>query len=141
MAVGPRTRMDKVVWIRERTETAALKDLARARAESDRADHRVTEATQAARSDQRAAGPAELWQVDDAAHVRALVALRVARAEAERAQEQEASARDSYTAARQRVRTVRRVQERRRAEIAGEDRKRERRDLDEIATLRFNLPR
>ena len=137
----PRTRIDKVVWLRERAARAALKALARARAEADRAGEQASEAARAASADDRAAGPVELWQLDDAAHGRALQALRAATAQVDQAKAREASALGGYATAHGRVEAVRRVQERRRSEVAGELRRRERRDVDEIATLRFNVPR
>ena len=136
-----RTRVDKVVWVREIAEDGALASLARARAEVDRAHDRVVRAAEAARVDTRAPGPVELWLLDDDGHRRAVQSLRLAEGEARNATRREAEARDGYTAARQETHAVRRVQERRRADMLGEQRRRERRDLDEIATLRFNGPK
>jgi flagellar export protein FliJ len=137
----PRTRLDKVVQIRERAEDDALAGLARARAVVHGARDRLAHAVQATRHDARAAGPVELWQLDELAHRRALQAVRSAEGEVRQAAQGEASARDGYAAARQGKEIVSRVQERRRAELVLELERRDRRDADEIAMLRFNASR
>jgi flagellar export protein FliJ len=139
--VVPRTRVDKVVWLRERAEDGALASLARARAELDRAREQVARAAEAAQVDTRVAGRVELWLLDDDGHRRALQALSSAQGAAHQALSLETAARDGYSAARQGTEAVRRVQGRRRAEIVAEVSRRERLGLDEIATLRFNAAR
>jgi len=134
----PRTRLDKVVQVRERAEDDALAGLARAQAAVGRARDRLALAVEATRQDDRCAGPVELWHLDEQAHRRALQAMRSAEKDVQRAAQGETSARGGYVAARQDKEIVVRVQERRRAEIVVEIEKRERRDADEIATLRFN---
>lgn len=136
-----KTRLDKVVWLRERAEDEALATLGRARADVGRTRDRVSRAVEATRSDLRRAGRVDLWQLDDAEHHRAVKALRAAEAEAARAVRQETAARDGWVAARQDREAVRRIQERRRAEHRDAERRRESRDADEIATLRFNAER
>jgi flagellar export protein FliJ len=137
----PRTRLDKVVQIRERAADDALAGLARARTAADSARDRLAHAVRATRHDARAAGPVELWQLDELAHRRALQAVRSAEGEVRQAAQGEVSARDGYAAAHQKKEIVSRVQERRRAELVLELEKRERRDADEIAMLRFNASR
>ena len=132
------TRLDKVVEIRKRAEDHALVGLARARVAVETARERLTEAAQATRRDTRRSGPVELWQLDELAHRRALQALRVAEGQMQQAARSEESARDGYVSARQDKQVVQRVRERRRAELALEAQRRERRDADEIATLKFN---
>jgi hypothetical protein len=139
--MGLKTRVDKLVWLRERTEDGALASLARARVDLDRAHEQVTLAAEATRRDTRSAGPVELWLIDDAGHRRALQRLRAAEASAEQAVKVEAAALDGYTSARQDAHSVRRVQERRRADLLLGLGRRERREFDEIATLRFNAGR
>ena len=137
----PRTRLDKVVQIRKRTEDDALTGLVRARAMVEGARDRLAQAVEATRRDARVAGPVELWHLDEMAHRRALQAVRSAESEVKEAARGEASARDGYVAARQDKEIVCRVQERRRSELTLQLEKRERRDADEIATLRFNTAR
>jgi len=139
--VAPRTRLDKVVQVRERAEDAALVGLARAREQVERAQCRLSSAVEASQRDARAVGPVELWQLEELQHRRALQAVRTAQHEVQRAAQQEAQALDGYSSARRGTEIVRRVQERRRAEILGEMEKRERKEIDEIATLRFNVAR
>ena len=135
------TRLDKVVQIRKRVEDDALAGLVRARATVEIARDRLAQAVEATRRDARAAGPVELWHLDEMAHRRALQAVRSAESEVKEAARGEASARDGYVAARQDKEIVCRVQERRRSELTLQLEKRERRDADEIATLRFNTAR
>ncbi len=130
--------MDKVVWLRERAEDGALETLARARAEVDRAREQVDRALEDAERDRRRAGPVELWVIDDDGHRRAVQTLHAAQRQARHAEQAELVARDGYTAARQETLAVRRVQEKRRAEQLDEVRRRDRRALDELATIRFN---
>ena len=134
----PPTRVDKVVELRERVEDDALCGLARARATVEKAQDRLSRAVAVTLRDTRASGPVELWHVDELARRRALQAVRAAEGEVQAAAQGEATARQGYTAARQGAQVVRRVQERRRAEIKVELEKTERRDVDELATLRFN---
>jgi flagellar FliJ protein len=130
--------VDKVVWLRERAEDGALASLARARAEVDRARDEVAKAIEGTRRDTRAPGRIELWVIDDDGHRRAIQTLHAAQGQVHRAAEAESQARDGYTTARQGTLAVRRVQERRRADQLIELNRRDRRELDEIATLRFN---
>jgi flagellar export protein FliJ len=139
--VAPRTRLDKVVQVRERAEDAALMGLAQARAQVGRAQDRLSLAVEVSRRDGRAGGPVELWHLEELQHRRALQAVRTAQYEVRQAAQVEAKALDGYTSARRGTEIVRRVQERRRAEILGELEKRERKEIDEIATLRFNAAR
>jgi flagellar export protein FliJ len=134
----PRTRLDKVVEIRQRTEDGALAGLARAQAAVGRARERLARAVDASRKDGRCMAPVELWQVEEQGHRRALQIVRSAENDLRKAAQGEASARDGYLAARQDKEIVFRVRERRRAEIVLELERRERRTADEIATLRFN---
>ena len=139
--MAPRTRLDKVVQLRERAEEGALSNLARARAAVQRAQESLTLAVEVSRRDARALGPADLWHLDELQHRRAVQQVRIAEDEVKKAAEHEVHARDGYTAARRGTEIVRRVQEKRRAEILSDLDRRERRDADELATLRFNAGR
>ena len=136
-----KTRLDKVVWLRERAEEDALATLGRAKADVGRTHDRMARAAEATRAESRTAGCVDLWLFDDAEHHRAVKALRSAEADAAQALRREAAARGGWVAAHQDSEVVRRIQERRRAENCDEQRRRERRDADEIATLRFNAVR
>lgn len=137
----PTTRLDKVVQLRERAEDHALAGLARARAAVDTARGRLADAMQAAQRDGRRTGPVELWQVDELARRRALQTVRSAENELRKAAEGETTARDGYVAARQDKEIVSRVRERRRTDLLLEIERRERRDADQAATLKFNRGR
>jgi flagellar FliJ protein len=137
--VEPKTRLDKLVQVRERGEDAALENLARAQTSLGRATERLAGKRQEAQSDGRGRGAAELWIVEEAAHVRALQDVRTAEREVSTALKKEQAARVGYTAAHRDAEVARRVQEKKRAEIRDEREKREQKSFDEIATLRFNV--
>ena len=136
--VEPKTRLDKLVQVRERGEDAALENLACAQTSLGRAMERLAGVRQEARSDGRGRGAAELWVVEEAAHVRALCDVRTAEREVAAALKKEQQARVGYTAAHRDAEVARRVQEKKRAEIRDEREKREQKAFDELATLRFN---
>ncbi len=136
--MASRTKVDRLAWLRERSEDAALGLLARARSELDQARERRARAVEGARHDGRVPGRAELWELEEAAHRRALQAVRAAERDAQRAQRDEVAAVGRYAAAHRAAESVRRLQARRREELALELRRRERRSLDELATTRFN---
>jgi len=135
----PRTRLDRVVELRERAEDDALSRFASARSIAHDARERFARAVEATREDSRCAGPVELWQLDELTHRRALQVARAAENEALKATQGEAAARDGYVAAHQDKEVVQRAQARKRAEILSEVDRRERRAADEMATLRFNF--
>ena len=136
--VEPKTRLDKLVQVRERGEDTALENLARAQSSLGRATERLAGLRQEARTDGRSRGSAQLWVLEEAAHVRALHDVRTAEREVATALKKEQQARLGYTAAHRDAEVARRVQEKKRAEIRDEREKREQRSLDELATLRFN---
>jgi flagellar export protein FliJ len=137
--VEPKTRLDKLVQVRERGEDAALENLARAQSSLGRATERLAGVRQEARSDGRGRGAAELWVVEEAAHVRALQDVRTAEREVTAALGKEQVARAGYTAAHRDAEVARRIQEKKRAEIRDEREKREVKALDELGMLRFNV--
>jgi flagellar protein FliJ len=136
--VEPKTRLDKLVQVRERGEDAALESLARAQSSLGRATERLAGLRQEARTDGRGRGSAQLWVLEEAAHVRALHDVRTAEREVAAALKKEQQARLGYTSAHRDAEVARRVQEKKRAEIRDEREKREQQSLDELATVRFN---
>ncbi len=134
----PRTRLDRLVQLREREEDDAAVDLARAQHTLHQAHERLEQAVEAARADGRAPGRAALWELEENAHRRALQLVRAAEGEVTTAAVKREDASSSYREARQDAETVRRVADRKRAEILLEMGRRERRTLDEVATQRFN---
>lgn len=136
--VEPKTRLDKLVQVRERGEDAALENLARAQSLLGRATERLAGKRQEARSDGRGRGTADLWMLEEAAHVRALQDVRTAEKEVTTALKKEALARVGYSAAHKDAEVARRVQEKKRTEIKDEREKREQKSFDELATMRFN---
>lgn len=139
--MAPKTRLDRIVQLRERSEDHALENLAVARSSLARTAERLAGLRQDARSDGRARGACELWVVEECAHVRTLQALRAAERELALAVKREQAARQGFTSAHRSLRVVQLAQEKKRTEILGERERREERALDEAATLRFNANR
>ncbi len=138
MATAPKTRLDRIVEVRGRTEDAALEALARARTGVGAASERLASLREAARADERVAGLVDMWALEESAHVRTLQAVRAAERDLAQALRKEQAARAGYGAAHRNAEAVRRAQEKKRAEIVGERDKREQKALDDVATLRFN---
>lgn len=136
--VEPKTRLDRLVQVRERGEDTALENLARAQSSLGKATERLAGLRQEARFDGRGRGNAQLWMVEEAAHVRALQDVRTAEKAVAAAQRTEQQARHGYAVAHRDAEVARRVQEKKRAEIRDEREKKEQKSLDELATLRFN---
>jgi len=133
-----RTRLDRLVKLRERGEEEALASLGKAQVELRAARERLEAAERAARADGRARGSAAHFELEEAARRRLLQAVRSAAEAVAAAEKQEAAAADAYRAARQEAEAMRRAAERKRGELLAEADRRERRSTDEIATLRFN---
>jgi len=136
--VEPKTRLDRLVQVRERGEDAALRALATAQTSLGRASERLATRKDEARSDGRGRSGAADWMAEEAAHLRALQDVRNAERELARALTEERSARAGYLDAHQQAEAVRRAQEKKRTEIKTDRSTREQRALDELATLRFN---
>src|SRR6266567_375459 len=123
---APKTRLDKLVKLRDQSEDTALTHLARAQVNLGRARENLEGALARARSDQRSAGQAALWMLVESAHLRELQGVRAANQAVSTASEGEARARAGYTDARQQAEVMRRIADRKRAELVKEEDKRER---------------
>lgn len=137
----PKTRLDRLVTFRERSEDSALQNLARAQSSRDVAARTLAGLRVQARADEREPGAAELWVLEEVAHLRALRQVQRAEGELAAALRKEQVARAGYGAAHRNAEVARKAQEKKRAEIVGERERRERKALDELATLRFNAKR
>lgn len=137
----PKTRLDRLVTVRERTEEGALENLASAQSSLMRATQRLAGSREKARRDARGAGTAELWVVEEIAHVRTLQEVRAAEGALAEALGHERKARAGYVVAHRDAEAVRRVQEKKRTEILTDLGRREQKSLDELATLAFNARR
>ena len=133
----PKTRLDRLVTVRERSEDHALEHLARAQSSLESAAGRLTGLRQCARQDTRAPGAAELWVMEEHAHLRALQQVQKAEGEVVQALSKEQTARSGYAAAHRNAEVARRVQGKKRDEISAERERRERRAVDELSTQRF----
>jgi len=137
----PKTRLDRLVQLRERSEDRALSNLARAREILGRAQQSLSRAVAAASADNRAEADAAQWAVEEAAHARALQTVHRERGQVTQAAAGEAVAREGYVSARQQAESARRVAERKRADILRGLAKADARRLDEIGTMAFNRGR
>jgi len=137
----PKTRLDRLVQIRERSEDRALSNLAKAREMLGRAQQGLSRAVAAAAADHRTQSDAARWAVEEAAHIRARQGVNVARGEVSQAAAGEAMARQGYLAARQQAESARRVVDRKRAEIRRGLAKADAKQLDELGTTAFHRGR
>jgi flagellar export protein FliJ len=136
--VEPKTRLDRLVQVRERMEDSALQNLARAQSSLGRATARLAGLRQAAQADGRGRGLVELWVAEESAHVRTLQQVRTAERDLSTALRGEQVARVGFTAAQREAEVARRVQEKKRRELRAQRDRRDQRALDELATLGFN---
>lgn len=137
----PKTRLDRLVNVRERSEESALLDLAQAQNGRDLAARRLAGKRQQAQADERGPGMAQLWVLEEYAHLQALRQVQRAETDLVMALRKEQSARIGYTSAHKNAEVARRAQDKKRVEISAEQDRRERLALDELATLRFNARR
>ncbi|HTN54125.1 MAG TPA: hypothetical protein VML50_17080 [Anaeromyxobacter sp.] len=139
--MAPRTRLDRLVSVRERSEDSALETLSRAQRGVARATERLAGLRETARADRRQPGVADLWAVEEIAHIRVLRAVEAAEGDVAKALRTERAAQSGYVDARRSAEVVRRAQEKKRAELRDDRERRERKALDELATLAFNSRR
>lgn len=135
------TRLDRVVWLRSRTEDGALDQLATARQVLGLAQDRLAGAIRESRADYRDQDDSAFWVVEEAAHRRALQVASTARIEVSRAAAGEAVARDGYTRAHRDAESVRRIANRKRDDHARALAKLELKRLDEMGTIGFERVR
>ncbi len=134
----PKTRLDPLVRIRERSEEGALDNLANAQRSLGRARERLASVRALATRDLRSPGAAALWATEEAAHARVLHAVRGAEREVAQARGSEHAARVAYERAWRDAEASRRLREKARRAIVHEAERREQHALDELATLAFN---
>jgi len=131
-------RLDKLVQVRERSEDSALDNLARAQGSLGRAMDRLSGLRTSVGADAREAEAAALWCVEEAAHGRAVQALRAAERELANARRGERAARLAYEAAYRQAEAARRIREKKHVELAGERERRDQGATDDLSTMRFN---
>ncbi len=134
----PKTRLDRLVNVRERSEESALQTLARARGAREQVAQRLAGLRARARVDARGPGAAELWVLEEFAHLQTLRQVQRAEGDLADAVRKEQFATQGYSAAHRSAEVVRRAQEKKRAELVADVDRRERKAFDELATLRFN---
>jgi flagellar biosynthesis chaperone FliJ len=134
--MAPKTRLDRVVSLRETAEDQALAALGARQRETAAARERVADCRAAALADARRAEDAVLWALDDGSRKRLLLALKNAEAALAAAERVEELARAEFQARHQATEAVRRGADRKRSELVAEEDRRERRGADEVAALR-----
>jgi flagellar export protein FliJ len=136
--VPPKTRLDAVVKIRERDEDTARIQLSEDQRKQLAAVAALEEAKARAREDARSSGRAMDWELADRAHQRALLDARLAEHAVTAAAQKVETSRAQYVGAYSKAEAMRRIVETRRADMAKEAEKKESKQLDEMATLRFS---
>jgi len=134
----PKTRLDRLVQIRARSEESALNNLARARSSLGRASERLAALRAQSRADDREASDVALWELEEKAHARTLQTLRTAEGELATAHRTEQQARTEYESTWRNAEAARKVQGKKREAIRTELERGEQRATDEIATMNFN---
>ena len=137
----PKTRLDRLVNVRERSEESALQTLARARGNREQVAQRLAGLRQRAHLDGRGPGAAELWVLEEFAHLQTLRQVQRAEGDLADAVRKEQTATVGYTTAHRSAEVVRRAQGKKRQELTTERERHERKAIDELATLRFNARR
>ncbi len=131
-----KTRLDSVVKIRKREEDEAKWKLSRARQAALQAQHALELARAKTMTDVRQNGSAAEWEIQEAARFRALKELAKAEQEVEELRRQEADARAQFETAHRKTEAVSRVAENKRQEMIKAAQNAERKQLDEIASVR-----
>jgi flagellar export protein FliJ len=134
--VRPRTRLDPVVKLREQNEELRRRELADAGRKLKTAEEQLEESRARAHSDQRRTASASDWQLAELAHGRALMEVRTAEQAVQSAAEESSASRERYATARSKAEAVRRVAALRVEEILAGREAVERRELDEVGTMR-----
>ena len=137
----PKTRLDRLVGLRQRTEDGALCDLASARRALWSAQDRLAGAIRQSQADHRSSADSAFWVVEEAAHRRALQLARGARLDVSQAAASEAAAREGWVDAHREAEAVRRVADRKRDEQRKGLARVETRQLDELGMLGFQRNR
>ncbi len=133
----PATRLDAVVRLKERDEERTRLELVRTAEATRRAKAAAEEALARTRQDSRKKDSAAVWEMHEAAHASALREAKLAADRANESRKHEDAAREKHQVARRNAEALRRVVETKREEIVQDQRRQERRESDEIASLLF----
>jgi flagellar export protein FliJ len=132
-----KTRLDRLVRLRESAEEDALAAVGRARQRVAEAEERLLARRAAAAADGRRAEDVALWALDDGARRRAIQAVRAAEADVAKVAKDAVAAQAALEEAHRKTEVARRAAERKRAELKAEAARKERRTADEVAAMRF----
>jgi flagellar biosynthesis chaperone FliJ len=139
--MGFKTRLDRLVRLRERAEESGKVALGRARQATLQAAALLERARERTLVDDRRASIAARWQDSEVARARALALVRVAESSLRDAQDRERETRLDYEKAHREAEVVRRVAQARRDTMEREADRAERKLLDELAGLQFERDR
>jgi flagellar export protein FliJ len=135
--VSAKTRLDTVFRLRETEEDRAREALAHAQRNVTAATNQLAAAQASATADHRKLASAAHWSLVESAHARALQEARQAERAVQKASDGLSQSRARYLGAHTRTEALRKAIEARRAETVREERKAERKNMDEIAMLLF----
>jgi len=133
-----KTRLDKVVSLREREAEKKLTVWTDAGRAAKQSELRLRDARIHASADNRKSGAAYEWDVIEMAHRTALVEVRVAEQSVQKARAEEAQARQAHLAAHTQAETMRRVADTRREELQKEEDRIETRKVDDLTSMMFS---
>ena len=136
-----RTRLDKLVTLRENAEEKALENLGKKEAQVRQAAQLAEQAWAKAKRDDRFKADASHWAVIELGHQRATQHAKLAQQELERRQTVAAQARVEHHAAHQQTAVVRRVADTRREQLRVELARQDQKAADELSALMFGLKR
>ena len=137
----PRTRLDPVIKLEEKTEQRRLLELAEAGRVVTSARAALTGAQKAAEADHRRPSTALDWQLAELAHTRALHEVQTAERAVASATEKAGASRALYAEAHSKAEALRRVADARAGEIVAQRQKADSREMDELGLLRFSVPK
>jgi flagellar export protein FliJ len=137
--VSARNRLETVFRLRESEEDRARLALADAQRDVAAATDQLSAARARAADDHRKVASAAHWSLVETAHTRALHEARQAEHAVQKASDGLSQSRARYLGAHTRTEALRKAIEARRAEVVREELQAERKEMDEIAMLRFQV--
>jgi flagellar biosynthesis chaperone FliJ len=135
--VRPKIRLDSVVKFEEQKEASSLRAMADASRKLETAESLLADKQARAKADERRLGSAWDWQLAELSHTRALSDVRSAEQAVHTAGQESNITRDRYAAVHSKAEALRRVAAVRVGEIVQARETAERRELDDLAILRY----
>lgn len=137
--VRPKIRLDAAVKLEERKEEQRLNEMSEAGRQLKEAEDVLAQRRANAARDSRRRASAWDWQLSDLSHARVLSDVRSAEQAVTQATAASTASRDRYAAAYQRAEALRRVAATRVEEILRDRDRTERKEQDDLATIRYTI--